>query len=112
MRTHASDPLSGGRSRQGNGALPTRSTDMDSKRILGKLGMVVATAVVSVTVAGSGVASAFNVPMNSVNSAKIVNNSVRSIDIRDGGVRSVDVADHNLTTNDIANGSLTGGDIA
>jgi hypothetical protein len=83
-----------------------------TKRMIGQLGLVVATAVVTVTVAGSGVASAFNVPMNSVNSAKIVNNSVRSVDIRDGAVRSADVADQTLTRDDIGHEAIDSGLIA
>lgn len=83
-----------------------------SKRMIGQVGLVVATAMVTVTFAGGGVASAFNVPGNSVTSAKIVNNSIRSIDIKDGTLASVDVHDGALTGADVADGSLGGGDIA
>lgn len=83
-----------------------------SKRMIGQVGLVVATAMVTVTLAGGGVASAFNVPGNSVTSAKIVNNSIRSIDIKDGTLASVDVHDGALTGADVADGSLGGGDIA
>ena len=82
------------------------------KRMIGQVGLVVATAMVTVTLAGGGVASAFNVPGNSVTSAKIVNNSIRSIDIKDGTLASVDVHDGALTGADVADGSLGGGDIA
>ena len=83
-----------------------------SKRMIGQVGLVVATAMVTVTLAGGGVASAFNVPGNSVTSAKIVNNSIRSIDVKDGTLASVDVHDGALTGADVADGSLGGGDIA
>lgn len=83
-----------------------------SKRMIGQVGLVVATAMVTVTLAGGGVASAFNVPGNSVTSAKIVNNSIRSIDIKDGTLASIDVHDGALTGADVADGSLGGGDIA
>ncbi len=83
-----------------------------SKRMIGQVGLVVATAMVTVTFAGGGVASAFNVPGNSVTSAKIVNNSIRSIDIKDGTLASIDVHDGALTGADVADGSLGGGDIA
>jgi hypothetical protein len=83
------------------------------KGFLGKFGLVVATSVLTASLAGTGVASAVaSVPNNSVSSPKIVNNSVRSMDIKNGAVRSADVADNNLTTNDILDGSLTGGDLA
>ena len=83
-----------------------------SKRMIGQVGLVVATAMVTVTLAGGGVASAFNVPGNSVTSAKIVNNSIRSIDIKDGTLASVDVHDGAPTGADVADGSLGGGDTA
>lgn len=83
-----------------------------SKHMIGQVGLVVATAMVTVTLAGSGVASAFNVPGNSVTSAKIVNNSIRSIDVKDGTLASVDVHDGALTGADVADGALTGGDVA
>ena len=79
---------------------------------LGKAGLVVATAVVTTTLAGSGVASAFNVPNNSVDSNKIVNESIRSIDIKNGTVASVDVRDNSLTTGDVLDSTITGSDIA
>lgn len=79
---------------------------------LGKAGLVVATAVVTTTLAGSGVASAFNVPTNSVDSNKIVNESIRSIDIKNGTVASVDVRDNSLTTGDVLDSTITGSDIA
>ena len=77
------------------------------KSFLGKLGLVVVTSVASVTIAGSGVAEAFNVPMNSVNSSKIVNNTIRSIDIKDGTLTTLDVADGTLTGNDVEDESLS-----
>lgn len=83
-----------------------------SKRMIGQVGLVVATAMVTVTLAGGGVASAFNVPGNSVTSAKIVNNSIRSIDIKDGTLASIDVHDGALTGADVADGALTGADVA
>jgi hypothetical protein len=91
---------------------------------LGKVGLVVATSLATMTLAGGGVASAVAsaVPANSVNSSKIVNNSIRSVDIRNGTIRSMDVLDNNLRgtdvldgslgTDDVLDGSLTGGDIA
>jgi hypothetical protein len=82
---------------------------MNSK--LRQLGLVVATAVASVTIAGSGVASAFNVPINSVNSSKIVNNTVRSIDIKDGTITGNDVGDGSLTGGDISDNTINGNDV-
>ena len=84
---------------------------MHTKRMLGQVGLVLATSIASVTIAGSGVASAFNVPANSVDSNKIVNESIRSIDIKNGTITSADVHDNSLTTGDVADSSLTGSDV-
>jgi hypothetical protein len=84
---------------------------MHTKRLLGQVGLVLATSVASVTIAGSGVASAFNVPTNSVDSNKIVNESIRSIDVKNGTLTSADVHDNSLTGGDVADSSLTGSDV-
>jgi hypothetical protein len=82
------------------------------KGFFGKFGLVVATAVVTTSLAGTGVASAVAaVPNNSVTSPKIVNNSVKSADIRDNSVHSIDVTDGNLTGVDIADDTVGGGDV-
>ena len=80
---------------------------------LGKVGLVVATSVVTATLAGTGVASAVAaVPNNSVNSLKIVDNTVRSIDVRNGTLRGVDIADGTVGPDDVEDNSLTASDIA
>jgi hypothetical protein len=73
--------------------------------------LVVAAAVVTTVVAQTGVASAFNVPNNSVNSAKIVNGSIQGADIKDATIRSVDVANGSLSGADVQNGTIGSADI-
>src|SRR5690242_9650953 len=64
------------------------------KGFLGRFGLVVATSVVTASLAGTGVASAIvTIPNNSVSSIKIVDDTVRSIDVRNGTLRGVDIAD-------------------
>jgi hypothetical protein len=64
-------------------------------RIRGLFGHVltaVGGGVIAVMIVGGGPAGAFNVPNNSVNSAKIVDRSIRGIDIRDATVQPADLS--------------------
>ena len=76
------------------------------KKIASQLAIVVAGGLVAVTLTGGGPVGAFNVPNNSVTSAKIVNGEVKTVDIGTNEVRCVDVRDDTL-----AGGGFTGVDI-
>ena len=62
------------------------------KHVGSQLAIVVACGSVAMLFTGAGPAGAFNVPTNSVNSAKIVDNSIQGIDIKNGTITNQDVA--------------------
>ncbi len=73
------------------------------KKLLSQIGLVVAASLVTVTLMGGGPVGAFNVPNNSVNSAKIVNNSVQGVDIRNNSVGSFDIRNGTVGVGDMNN---------
>jgi len=66
--------------------------DSRVKKVASQLGLVVAGSAMTVLLLGGGPAGAFNVPNNSVTSAKIVNGTIQGMDIKDGTVAPVDLA--------------------
>jgi len=77
------------------------------KKLCSQLALVMAGSAMTILMLSGGPAGAFNVPNNSVNSAKIVNGSVQGIDIKNGTLRGIDVANQSLTNADIAPGAVT-----
>lgn len=65
--------------------------DSKLKHVGSQLGVAVAGGLVAMLLTGAGPAGAFNVPTNSVNSAKIVDNSIQGIDIKNGTISNQDV---------------------
>lgn len=59
--------------------------------------VAVVSAVLTALLLGGGAAVAFNVPNNSVNSAKIVDNSVRTGDLRNGTIADADLSPETRT---------------
>ena len=91
------------------------------KKVASQVAMAVAGGLVAVTLTGGGPAGAFNVPNNSVTSAKIVNGTIQGIDIKDqtiaprdisiGAVTNARLGADAVTTDKVADGTITGADV-
>ena len=66
------------------------------KKAGSQLVVVVVTSLVTITLMGAGPVEAFNVPNNSVNSAKIVNNTVNGVDVRNNSLTGQDIRESTL----------------